>query len=146
MNILCQRTCFSLSLFPNSCLTDLSAGPPSTAALRIIFKYCKVQCSTLYVCLIPLPAAEASVWITISVSCSSFLLSSPQSEIWPSTLCDSSQMAVAEPHRWSYLQRTPHQRHTDGSVHLPCFSNQGAAAKPHHNFLPGRHTHITGNQ
>lgn len=38
---------------------------------------------------------------------------------------DSSQMAVAKPHRWSYLHhgsRPPqHRHHTDGSVHLPCF-------------------------
>lgn len=41
---------------------------------------------------------------------------------------DSSQMAVTEPHRWSYLRRnppTPHQRHADGSVHLPFFKPGG---------------------
>lgn len=130
--------------FSNSCLTDLSAGLQSAAELRGKFEFAGVVCcrqfkvgfiqyGALLPCIFVMQNSAPSTIVDCLDEKRYFLFAVPplHSLSFYSVrnmafhYCDSSQMAVAEPHRWSYLRRTPHQRHTDGSVHLPCFKPGG---------------------
>lgn len=75
------------------------------------------------------------------ISCSSFLLSLRLSFLPPSPsfysvrnmafpYCDSSQMAVAEPHRWSYLRRTPPSAPRRWFSPPPMFQTRGPSLNP----------------
>lgn len=85
---------------------------------------------------------HSASWIKSSISCSPFIPSSPCFLPLPSLrnmafpFCDSSQMAVAETHRWS-----PHPPPSVSATQMvqstSRVSNQGALAKPHTSFLPG---------
>lgn len=83
---------------------------------------------------IQLPLLKLSVWIRSGISCSSFLLLSSPSLYSVRNMafhyCDSSQMAVAEPHRWSYLRRTPPSAPHRWFSPPPMFQTRGPSLNP----------------
>lgn len=130
--------------FSNSCLTDLSAGRQRAAELGGKFEFAGVV-----VCRRFNEGFQQNVTSNICFSGCDFLhrlrafggqaafparlLSSPSFDSVRNMAlhcCDSSQMAVAEPHRWSYLQRTPPSAPHRWFSPPPMFQTGGPSLNP----------------
>jgi len=106
---------------------------------RIWLCSCYYQLMPEYFSIIRHTLSQCHIWIGSSISCYSLIFSSLsllffpsiQSDIWPSSLWQltdgcgrASQMVLSAAHT------PPHRRHTDGSVHLPCFKPGGRRKTP----------------